>query len=345
MKHSVVGMDIAKRVFQLHSVDPKTGEIERIKLRRDQVLPFFAQRRACLVAMEACGSAHWWGRELRALGHEVRLLAPRSVRPFVRSNKTDAADARAIWTAVQQPEARLVAIKSEQQQAILALHRLRAQLMKFRIMQTNALRGLLYEFGEVLPEGHSALAKALPAALAKLAERVPAMLIDSLREHWARVQSINTEIATIERRLASALRATEPCQRLAAIPGVGLLTATAVVAAVGQANTFASGREFAAWLGLVPRQTGTGGRVRQLGLSKRGDTYLRTLLIHGARAVIASGKHSPWVQALLKRRPYSVAVAALANKLARTIWAVLARGRPYDAAAFGATPTPGMQTA
>jgi transposase len=338
-------MYIAKRVFQLHSVDPATGEIERVRLRRDEVLPFFAQRSASLVAMEACGSAHWWARELRRLGHEVKLLAPKSVRPFVRSNKTDAADARAIWTAVQQPEARLVAVKSEQQQTILALHRLRAQLMKFRIMQTNALRGLLYEFGEVLPEGHSALAKALPTALASVAKRLPAMLIDSLREQWARVQTIDSEITTIERRLARALRATEQCQRLAAIPGVGLLTATAAVAAIGEANTFASGREFAAWLGLVPRQSGTGGRIRQLGLSKRGDTYLRTLLIHGARSVIARGRQSPWLEALLRRRPYSVAVAALANKLARTIWAVLARGRPYDAAAFDVSGEPAMHTA
>jgi transposase len=338
-------MDIAKRVFQLHSVDPTTGEIERIKLRRDEVLPFFAQRSASLVAIEACGSAHWWARELRRLGHEVKLLAPKSVRPFVRSNKTDAADARAIWTAVQQPEARLVAVKSEQQQAILALHRLRAQLMKFRIMQTNALRGLLYEFGEVLPEGYSALAKALPAALASVAERLPAMLIDSLREQWARVQMIITEITTIERRLASALRASEPCRQIAAIPGVGLLTATAAVAALGEPNSFASGREFAAWLGLVPRQSGTGGRIRQLGLSKRGDSYLRTLLIHGARSVMVRGKHSPWVAALLKRRPYSVAVAALANKLARTIWAVLARGRPYDVTVFDVSVEPAMHIA
>ena len=345
MKHSVIGMDIAKRVFQLHSVDPTTGEIERIKLRRDEVLPFFAQRSASLVAIEACGSAHWWARELRRLGHEVKLLAPKSVRPFVRSNKTDAADARAIWTAVQQPEARLVAVKSEQQQAILALHRLRAQLMKFGIMQTNALRGLLYEFGEVLPEGYSALAKALPAALASVAERLPAMLIDSLREQWARVQMINTEITTIERRLASALRASEPCRQIAAIPGVGLLTATAAVAALGEPNSFASGREFAAWLGLVPRQSGTGGRIRQLGLSKRGDSYLRTLLIHGARSVMVRGKHSPWVAALLKRRPYSVAVAALANKLARTIWAVLARGRPYDVTVFDVSVEPAMHIA
>ena len=336
MKSNVIGMDIAKQVFQLHTVNSQSGEIERIKLRRAAVLPFFTQRPASLVAMEACGSAHHWARQLRALGHEVRLLAPKSVRPFVRANKTDAADAQAIWTAVQQPGAKSVAIKTEQQQASLALHRLRAQLMKFRIMQTNALRGLLYEFGEALPEGVRALAQAWPAALARLAERLPAMLIDSLREQWARVRQIESEIAAIDRRLASVLRTSTACQQIAAIPGVGVLTATAAVAAMGDPHTFKSGREFAAWLGLVPRQTGTGGRTRQLGLSKRGDTYLRTLLMHGARAVIAQSKHSPWLQGLLLRRPYSVVVAALANKLARTIWAVLARARPYKAAAFNA---------
>jgi transposase len=334
MKHTVIGMDIAKRVFQLHAVDPETGEIERIKLARSEVLAFFAQRCPALVAIEACGSAHWWGRQLTSLGHEVRLIAPKSVRPFVVGNKTDAADARAIWTAVQQPGARFVAIKTEEQQAILALHRMRAQLMKFRIMQTNALRGLLYEFGVVLPEGVRALAKAWPTALATVADKLPTMLIDSLREQWARVQAIEAEITAIERRLAITLRESHPCQQIAAIPGVGLLTATAAVAVMGNANTFKSGREFAAWLGLVPRQIGTGGRIRQLGLSKRGDIYLRTLLIHGARAVIAKAHHSPWIEALLKRRPYSVAIAALANKLARTIWAVLAKGRPYDPAAL-----------
>ena len=181
------------------------------------------------------------------------------------------------------------------------------------------------------------MAKAWPAALATAADQLPAMLIDSLREQWARVQTTETEITAIERRLASALRENQSCQQIAAIPGVGLLTATAAVAVMGNANTFKSGREFAAWLGLVPRQTGTGGRIRQLGLSKRGDTYLRTLLIHGARSVIAKTKRSPWIEALLKRRPYSVAVAALANKLARTIWAILAKSRAFEPAAFCGT--------
>lgn len=330
MKHNVIGMDIAKNVFQLHTVNLETGEIERIKLRRNEVLPFFTRRAPALVAIEACGSAHEWGRRLIALGHQVRLLAPKSVRPFVLRNKTDAADAQAIWTAAQQPGAKFVAIKTEQQQAVLALHRLRSQLMKFRIMQTNAIRGLLYEFGIVLPSGYPAMIKAWPQALAELSVRLPAMLVESLREQWARVRAIDGEIAAIERRLAEAMAVDEKYKRLLDIPGVGLLTATATVATVGDMASFKSGREFSAWLGLVPRQSGTGGRVRQMGISKRGDVYLRMLLMHGARAIIARRSRSGWVESLLRRRPYSVAVAALANKLARTIWAVLFYGRSYE---------------
>ncbi len=336
MKHSVIGMDIAKSVFQLHTVDPETGEIERIKLRRHEVLPFFAQRKPVLVAMEACGGAHWWARKLAELGHTPRLLPAKAVRPFVLRNKTDAADARAIWTAVQQPEMKTVAIKTELQQAVLALHRLRAQLMKFRNMQSNAIRGLLLEFGYTLPEGYPALRKALPVALASLDGKLPGMLIDTLREQWARIQSVDKEMSAIEVRLKQALSETPACKAIAEIPGVGLLTATAAVASMGDPHTFKTGREFAAWLGLVPRQTGTGGRIRQLGISKRGDVYLRTLLMHGARAIVATGKRSDWVTGLLARRPYSVVVAAIANKLARTIWAVLAKGRSYEAAAFSA---------
>lgn len=338
MKESVIGMDIAKQVFQLHTVNRSSGTIERIKLRREEVLPFFANYPTSLVAIEACGSAHWWARQLQQLGHEVRLLAPRSVRPFVLRNKTDAADAQAIWTAVQQPGACTVAIKQVDQQAILSLHRLRAQLLKFRIMQSNALRGLFYEFGVVLPEGYTQLAKAVPEAFAEAENNVPPMLLESLREQWVRVLRLEEDIRVIELRLKRCLRENLDCQKVAAIPGVGLLTATAAVAALGDAKSFRSGRQFAAWLGLVPRQTGTGGRIRQLGLSKRGDTYLRTLLMHGARSIIARGQKSEWVERLLARRPYNVVVAALANKLARTLWAVLAKGSSYRAELFTACP-------
>ena len=226
MKDSVIGMDIAKQVFQLHTVNRSSGTIERIKLRRAEVLPFFANYPISLVAIEACGSAHWWARQLQQLGHEVRLLAPRSVRPFVLRNKTDAADAQAIWTAVQQPGACTVAIKQVDQQAILSLHRLRAQLLKFRIMQSNALRGLFYEFGMILPEGYAALVKVMPDAFAQAENQVPELLLESLREQWQRMLRLDEEIQLLERRLKRCMRDRRDCRALAEIPGIGLLTAT-----------------------------------------------------------------------------------------------------------------------
>lgn len=261
------------------------------------------------------------------LGHEVRLLAPHAVRPFVQRNKNDVTDAQAIWTAGQQPGAKFVAIKTEAQQIVLNLHRLRSQLMKMRIMQTNELRGVLAEFGIVMPEGHRALLKLLPGALQEAQQRLPAVLMEGLNAQLRRVRELDQDIAEIERGLARHMQQMPACQRLAEIPGVGLLTATAMVAGMGSPAAFSDAREFAAWMGLVPRQTGSGGKFRLAGISKRGDVYLRTLLMHGARAVVRSShaKNWPWLVELLKRRPYSVVVAAVANKMARTIWAVLAR--------------------
>ncbi len=216
-----------------------------------------------------------------------------SSTPLCLRNKTDATDARAIWVAAQQPDIKAVAVKTEYQQSVLALHRLRSQLMKVRIMQTNAVRGLLMEFGQTLPEGYGALQKVLPTCLANLDGQLPDMLLQTLREQWARVQGLDREIAIIELRLKQALSESAACKAIAEIPGIGLLSATAAVATMGDPGSFRSGREFAAWLGLVPRQTGTGGRIRQLGISKRGDSYLRTLLIHGARAVVARRQQWP----------------------------------------------------
>lgn len=331
MERNVIAVDIAKKVFQLHWVDMETGCIERLQLKRAKLLEWFATRTAALIVMEACGGAHDWARALIGLGHDVRLISPRKVRPFVLRNKTDAADAQAIWTACQQPGMRFVPVKTEAQQIVLSLHRLRAQLMKTRIMQTNELRGVLYEFGIVLPEGHAALLKALPDAMSDAKTRLPAMLVDSLDEQIRRVRQLQADIGLIKRRLSQQMREIPACKAVAEIPGIGL-TATALVASMGTPSAFKDAREFAAWVGLVPRQTGTGGWVRQLGISKRGDAYLRTLLMHGARAVAIRSKDSstwPWVTALLQRRPYSVAVAAVANKLARTIWTVLARGQAW----------------
>ena len=281
--------------------------------------------------MEACGGSQHWARRLRELGHEVRLLPAKMVRPFVGGNKSDAHDARAIWTAVQQPDIKTVAIKSEEQHAVLALHRLRQQLVKFRTAQINGLRGLLAEYGEVMPQGRAGIARGIAAALERVSERLPAMVVETLREQWARVIRLDEEIGDIEQRLKLWHRDNAASRRIAEIPGVGLLSATAAVAAMGDPGAFRSGREFAAWLGLVPRHVGTGGRVRMLGISKRGDTYLRTLLIHGTRTVLTNSKAPPdWALRLAERRPLNVAIVALANKMARTIWALLAHDRAYQ---------------
>ena len=329
---TVVGVDTAKRVFQLHWVDMETGEIVDLKLTRARFLDHFANRVPCLIAMEACGGSQHWARRLKELGHEVRLLPAKMVRPFVGGNKNDAHDARAIWTAVQQPGVKAVAIKSEEQQAILALHRMRQQLVKFRTAQTNGLRGLLTEYGEVMPQGRAGMRRGMAAALERVSDRLPAMVIDTLREQWARVARVDEEIRNIEHRLRLWHRGNAASRRIADIPGVGVLSATAAVAAMGDPAAFRSGREFAAWLGLVPRHSGTGGRVRMLGISKRGDRYLRTLLIHGARSVFTNSKAPPeWALRLAERRPSNVATVALANKTARTIWALLAHDRTYQA--------------
>jgi len=281
--------------------------------------------------MEACGGAQHWARRLKEMGHQVKLMPGKAVKAFVCGNKNDVADARAIWIATQQEGVKSVAVKSEAQQAVLALHRMRQQLVKFRTMQSNGLRGLLTEYGEVMAVGRAALDRAMSDLLARLNERLPSVLIDTLREQWEMLGKLDEQIAEIERRLSAWMKQDKACKTIAEIPGVGLLTATAAVATMGDAKAFKSGREFAAWLGLVPGQVGTGGKVRLLSISKRGDTYLRTLLIHGARAVLTHAKEpSAWVQEISKRRPPNVVTVALANKMARTIWALLAHDRQYQ---------------
>jgi len=327
----VIGLDIAKHVFQLHSVDMGTGEIVNVQIKRAQVLEHFVNRAACLIAIEACGGAHHWARELTAQGHSVRLLHAKIVRPFVSGNKTDATDARAIWLAVQQPGVKFVGIKTTAQQATLTLHRQRELLMKMRTMQTNALRGLLYEFGATFAKGRNALLTDVEKALEDLSAKLPQMVGDSLREQVARIKAMSEDMLAIEKRLGLQLKADPQMQRIAQIPGVGLLTATAAIATMGEASAFKSGREFCAWLGLVPKQTGSGGKVRLGGISKRGDTYLRTLLIHGARSVLAHAKEpGPWLEQIKARRPANVVIVAQAAKMARTIWAVTAKEQDYQ---------------
>ncbi|MEX3671635.1 IS110 family transposase [Paraburkholderia phenoliruptrix] len=338
MNSMAVGVDIAKSVFQVHYVDQETGEIVNKPIKRAKFLEFFVNRAPCLIGMEACGGAHHWARQLVKMGHEVKLMAAEFVKAFNIRNKNDAADARAIWLAVQQP-GKAVAVKTEMQQAVLALHRMRQQLIKFRTMQINGLRGSLTEYGEVMSKSRAKLDQEIPEVLGRVAERLPAVVIDTLREQWNGLVKLDEQVAQIERRMREWKKGDKAVKAVSEIPGVGLLTATAAVAMMGDARAFSSGREFVAWAGLVPKQTGSGGKVNLHGISKRGDTYLRTLLIHGARSVLTHAKEpGPWVEQLSKRRPKNVVIVALANKMARMIWAVLANDRPYQKDYAGVKP-------
>ena len=287
MNHvTTYGLDLAKQVFQVHWVDTDSGVIHRKTLPRSKVSAFFATAKRGVVAMEACGSAHHWGRLLSSFGHEVKLIAAQFVQPFVKTNKTDAADAQAIWEAVQRPDMRFVALKSETQQAVLSLHRVRAQWLKIRTLQANQIRSLLYEFGVVVPLGWRVLLKNATHLLNDVDGPVPELLRDTLLTQLESLRHATDRIDALEKRIQQWQRNEHDCRRIAEIPGVGPLIASAVVASVADAKQFRSAREFAAYLGLVPRQSGTGGRVKLLGISKRGDTYLRTLLVQGARSVL-----------------------------------------------------------
>ena len=344
MKRTTIGLDIAKHVFQAHAVNLETGEVTRTKLRRSEVLSHFAQLQSAIIVMEACGSSQHWARELGKLGHNVKLIAPQFVRPFVRTNKNDAADAQAIWTAAQQPEMRFVAVKTEEQQAVLALHAIRERLKKNRTAAVNQIHGLMGEFGIELPQGWRGMLPKAVAAIDVTTSVIPTLLRPQLLRQVEEIRRLTEQMDEVERQIASWQRRQEDCERIAAIPGVGLLTATAAVATIGDAGIFRSGRQFAAYLGLVPRQRGTGGRVQLLGISKRGDTYLRTLLIHGARSVLvnkaASKDPNTWLGRLLQRRHHNVAAVALANKMARQIWALLSHRSRYEPNHGAAVPPP-----
>jgi len=333
MKLTPIGVDTAKNVFQVHHINEKTGEIINKSLKRAKFLDYFAAQPPSLIGMEACSAAHHWARQLQKMGHRVRLLSAQYVKAFNTGNKNDAADAEAIWNAVQQCK-KEVAVKTEEQQAMLALHRMRSQLVKFRTAQMNCLRGLLAEYGEVFRAGQAALKKEFPAALERLSARLPTKLIEVLRVQFEGLSELNERIKGIERALFAWRGEEVEVQRVSEVPGVGLLTSTAVVATIGDGKVFRSGRGFSAWMGIAPKHVGSGGKKRMLGISKRGDVYLRTLFIHGARSVVNQAKRrgggSPWLKRLLERRPYNVAVVAVANKTARTVWALLKYGRDYE---------------
>jgi len=331
---SVIGLDIAKNVFQIHGIDESGAVIVRRQLRRGQLLSYFAGLPPCLVGLEACATGHYWGRELRALGHDVRLIPPQYVKPYVKRNKTDAADAEAICEAVGRPSMHFVGIKSAEQQAIMVLHRARDLLVRQRTMAINALRGHMAEFGVVEAQGIAGAMRLVAVLADEEDERIPPLARRVLAELVGQLRGTMARIAALEREMKAWHKASDVSRRLATIPGVGPVTATALAATVPDASAFSSGRQFAAWLGLVPRQHSTGGKPRLGGISKRGDGYLRRLLMTGATAALRRSKQTrarPWVQDLLKRRPAKVVAVALANKTARTAWALMKTGEAYRA--------------
>jgi transposase len=334
---TTIGIDLAKSVFQLHGIDAEGAVMFRKKLRRSGVLDFLRDLPPCLIGIEACASAHFWGREIKALGHDVRLIPPVYVKPYVKRQKNDAADAEAICEAVTRPTMRFVPIKSIDQQGVLMLHRSRDLMMRQRTMLLNAARAHLAEFGIITAQGPHKLM----ALLETLPEESPLpetarMALGSL---MAQLDSLATEIHRLERRLLAWHKADEVSQRLETIPGVGVLTATALAASVSDPHVFKNGRQFAAFLGLVPRQNSSGGKDRLGRITKMGDGYLRKLLVMGATSVIRRADKNTsatgvWVRSLLERKPARLTTVAMANKTARIAWAVMARGDVYRAPAI-----------
>lgn len=329
---STIGLDLAKNVFQVHCSDVSGTVTLRKKLRRDQVLKFFATQPASTVAMEACASSHHWGREIAKLGHQIRLIAPAYVKPFVKRQKNDAADAEAICEAAQRPTMRFVAKKTEEQQAASLVFRARDLLVRQRTQIINAIRGHLAEFGIVVAKG--------PCHVAKLLDRIadtPAMAL-TLQLLVDQLQSLDETIAHLDQELAHRVKADTEAKRLMTVPGIGPVTATALVALAPTAQAFKKGRDFAAWLGLTPLQRSTGGKQKLGETSRMGERTLRRLLIIGASATVRwakrKGSSNPWLMNMLNRKPPMLVTVALANKMARIVWALMARGGTYRAPAM-----------
>jgi len=333
MQITTIGLDIAKNVFQVHGIDATEKVVVRKQLRRGQVLKFFAALPPCLVGMEACASAHYWARELTKLGHEVRLMPAKDVKAYVKRNKNDAADAEAICEAVRRPTMRFVQVKSAEQQGRLMQHRARDLLLRQQTQITNALRAHLAELGIVAAQGREGLKELLTIIADEKDARLPVDARASLIVLAAQLQALHTMIGSIEKRLSVQHRANEASKRLQSIHGIGIIGASAIAATVTDPKAFRSGRDFAAWIGLVPRQDPTGGKHKLGPISKQGDRYLRRILVVGAHSVLRRAKHNPekypWLTQLLARRPFKVVAIALANKMARIAWALLASGGHY----------------
>jgi transposase len=331
---STVGLDIAKSVFQVHGVDAFGQVVIRRQLKRRYVLEFFQKLRPCLVGIEACASSHHWSRQLQALGHTVRLMPPAYVKPYVKRQKNDAADAEAICEAATRPNMRFVPTKTVEQQSCLVLHRTRHLLMRQQNSVINAIRAHLAEFGIVAPVGRNGVEQLLRVVADSKDSRLPEIARACVAVLGAQLQMLKAQILDSDRMITAWHRSSEVSKRLDEIPGVGPVLATALVASVVEPKAFRSGRDFSAWIGLVPKQNSSGGKERLGNISKRGDRYLRSLFTIGALAVIRYAKihgtkHRPWLAAMLARRPAKVAAIALANKLARMAWAMMARSERY----------------
>lgn len=333
MQITTIGLDLAKSVFQVHGVDMTGKFIVAKQLRRGQVLGFFSKLPPCLVGMEACSTAHHWARELIKLGHTVRLIPPAYVRPYVRRGKNDAADAAAICEAVTRPSMRFVAVKSIDQQGALMVHRCRDLLIRQRTQLINALRGHLAELGLVAAEGREGVAALIALVRDDASEALPKPMRTALLALIAQLEDLHVQIGTLERSIHDLHRVSDASRRLETIPGIGVIGASAIAATITDPSVFKSGRDLAAWIGLVPRQNSSGGKERLGHISKQGDRTLRRLLVLGAAAVLrharAHPEKYPWLMRLLARRPAKVAMIALANKMARIAWAVLTKGETY----------------
>ena len=335
MKITTIGIDLAKSVLQVHGVDERGKAVLRKQLKCKEVVAYFANLEPCLIGMEACGSAHYWARKLTGVGHTVHLIAPQFVKPYVKTNKSDRNDAEAICEAVGRPNMRFVPVKTAEQQAVLALHRARQGFVKARTAQANQIRGLLAEFGIVIAQGIGHIAQRLPEIVEDGENDLPRMMRQLFQRLGEKLKEMDKQVGELECQIKLWHRANEHSRKLEAIAGIGPITASAYVATVGDAQNFKNARQVPAWLGMVPRHEGSGGKTTVGRISKRGDVYLRTLLIHGARAVIAQIEHKPdqangWLKKLLARRNKNVAAVALAAKNARIAWALLAHERSYQ---------------
>ena len=338
MNCTILGIDVAKQVFQLHGMDERGHVVVQKRVSRSKLRETIAQLPPCLIGMEACGSAQYWAREFQQLGHTVKLISPQFVKPYVKGNKNDSRDAEAICEAVSRPQMRFVPLKTVESQDVQALHRMRSRLVKGRTALVNQIRGLLAERGIVIAQGITKLRKQLPTIVEDVGNTLTPLGREVMRELYAQLVVLDEQLSRTEQLVRRVFTESAACQKLGQVEGIGPVVATALVAAVGNAREFINGRHLAAWLGLVPRQCSSGGKERLLGISKRGDRYLRTLLIHGARATVHRARHktdarSRWIWSLEQRRGKNIATVAIANKNARIAWALLTSTAEYRPAA------------